>query len=64
MRSFSVYPGASPADAPSESVEIAYKTMRYQVMTPSTSGGAGATEEVQWSTPDDQELAGWSQGCG
>lgn len=64
IRSFSVYPGATPADPSSESVEIAYRSMRYQVITPSATGQSGTTDEVQWSTPDDQELAGWQPGCG
>lgn len=63
VRSFSVYPGVTPAEAPVESVELAYKSMRYQVVTPSSSGGASTTDEVQWDTPEDQ-LMGWEGGCG
>jgi len=62
VRSFSVYPGAVASDPPSESVELFYRSMRYQVMTPSASG-ASTTEETQWTTPEDQ-LAGWEGGCG
>jgi type VI secretion system Hcp family effector len=60
VRSFSVYPGAVATDPPAESVELSYRSMRYQVMTSSASG-ASTTEETQWTTPEDQ-LIGWDNG--
>lgn len=52
VQSFQVNPGADKHDPPIETVEISYKTMRYQhYVTDSKGARTGAMDEVKWDAP-------------
>jgi type VI secretion system Hcp family effector len=52
VQSFQVNPGADRHDAPIETVEIAYKSMRYQHYVTDAKGvRTGAMDEVKWDAP-------------
>ena len=63
VRSFNVFQDASSGTAPTETVEIAYSSMRYQYFTKDSKGQrTGSMEEVKWSVPEDQ-LFPFDEGC-
>jgi type VI protein secretion system component Hcp len=63
VRSFNVFQDASSGATPTETVEIAYSSMRYQYFAKDSKGQrTGSMEEVKWSVPDDQ-LFPFDEGC-
>lgn len=63
VRSFNVFPDAANGNAPTETVEISYSSMRYQYFGKDAKGQrSGAMEEVKWSVPDSQ-LFPFDEGC-
>jgi type VI secretion system Hcp family effector len=63
VRSFNVFPDMQNGNAPSETVEISYSSMRYQYFAKDSKGQrTGAMEEVNWSVPD-QQLFPFDAGC-
>jgi type VI secretion system Hcp family effector len=63
IRSFNVFPDANNGNAPAETVEISYSSMRYQYFGKDAKGQrSGAMEEVKWSVPDSQ-LFPFDEGC-
>ncbi len=63
VRSFNVFPDMQNGNAPSETVEISYSSMRYQYFARDAKGQpTGVMEEVSWSVPDEQ-LFPFDGGC-
>lgn len=63
VRSFNVFPDMQNGNAPSETVEISYSSMRYQYFAKDSKGQrTGVMEEVNWSVPDEQ-LFLFDEGC-
>lgn len=63
VRSFNVSQDASTGLGPTEMVEIAYSSMRYQYFAKDAKGQrTGSMEEVKWSVPDSQMFP-FDEGC-
>ena len=63
VRSFNVFPDADNGNAPAETVEISYSSMRYQYFGKDAKGQrSGTMEEVKWSVPESQ-LFPFDEGC-
>lgn len=63
VRSFNVFQDPNTGLAPSETVEIAYSSMRYQYFAKDSKGQrTGSMEEVKWSAPDSQMFP-FDAGC-
>jgi type VI secretion system Hcp family effector len=63
VRSFNVFPDTAAGNAPTETVEITYSSMRYQYFSKDAKGQrTGNMEEVKWKVPDDQ-LFPFDEGC-
>ncbi len=59
IRSFNAFPDAANGNLPSETVEIAYASMRYQYFAKDAKGQrTGAMEEVKWKVPEGQFFPG------
>lgn len=63
VRSFNVFPDTAAGNMPTETIEIAYSSMRYQYFAKDAKGQrTGNMEEVKWKVPDDQ-LFPFDEGC-
>jgi type VI protein secretion system component Hcp len=63
VNSYYTYPGANPGDAPVETVEVTYTSMRYQTYLKDAKGArTGAMEEVRWDAPETPNYG--VEGCG
>lgn len=63
VRSFNVSPDFQNGNAPSESIEISYSSMKYQYYAKDSKGQrTGTMEEVSWKVPDSQ-LFPFDEGC-
>ena len=63
VRSFNVFQDAANGLGPTETIEIAYSSMRYQYFSKDAKGlRNGSMEEVKWSVPDDQMFP-FDEGC-
>jgi type VI secretion system Hcp family effector len=63
VRSFNVFQDAANGLGPTETIEIAYSSMRYQYFSKDSKGlRNGSMEEVKWSVPDDQMFP-FDEGC-
>jgi type VI secretion system Hcp family effector len=63
VRSFNVAPDFQNGNAPQESIEISYASMKYQYYLKDAKGQrTGAMEEVSWKVPADQ-LFPFDEGC-
>jgi type VI protein secretion system component Hcp len=63
VRSFNVFQDATNGLGPTETIEIAYSSMRYQYFSKDSKGQrSGSMEEVKWSVPDDQMFP-FDEGC-
>lgn len=66
VNAFSVYPGASAGETPVETIEVSYKSLRYQYfpVDPRT-GKSSSSEEVVIDAPDGQTFGeSYIAGCG
>ena len=55
VRSYNAFPDASNGNMQSESIEIAYASVRYQYFTKDAKGQrTGGMEEVKWKAPESQ----------
>lgn len=61
VNGFSVYPTGVVGEAPQESIELSYTSLRYQVVTP---GKPGGTEEIRIEAPDGGSFGTEAVGCG
>lgn len=63
VRSYNAFPDAANGNLQSESIEIAYASMRYQYFTKDAKGQrTGSVEEVKWKVPEGQ-LFPFDEGC-
>ncbi|MDP3735808.1 MAG: type VI secretion system tube protein Hcp [Hyphomonadaceae bacterium] len=63
VRSFNVFQDPNIGLAPTETVEIAYSSMRYQYFAKDSKGQrTGSMEEVKWLVPDSQMFP-FDEGC-
>lgn len=63
VRSFNVSPDFQNGNAPTESIEISYSSMKYQYYAKDAKGQrTGAMEEITWRVPDAQ-LFPYDEGC-
>ncbi|MDP3494775.1 MAG: type VI secretion system tube protein Hcp [Hyphomonadaceae bacterium] len=63
VRSFNVAPDFNNGNAPTESIEISYSSMKYQYYAKDAKGQrTGTMEEVTWRVPDSQ-LFPFDEGC-